>query len=196
VPLANPRRLNPLFDRVSLSRRQLLILLGIATVVLDLVMVYLDHKMEDAGGPSVLGFEFAGSEQQATNVMSEWGRSGRHYARWSLWLDYAFMLSYGSFFALAAIATRDFTRKRRLRRLAAVGIVAPVAAVAAAGFDATENVFMLLTLGAHGGGFAPPIAAVCASLKFALIAFAIVYVLWGLVARLLLIRRADPTAGA
>jgi hypothetical protein len=180
----------------SLSRKQVLLLLGIATVVLDLVMLYLDQKMKDSGGPSILGFEFAGSEQQATQVMAEWGTDGRHYARWSLWLDYAFMLSYGSFFALAAVATREFARKGGLRRLAAAGVVAPIAAVTAAGFDATENVFLLLTLGGHGGGFGPPIATVCASLKFALIAFAIGYVLWGLAVRLLRGPRTGWASGA
>ncbi|MGV1049451.1 MAG: hypothetical protein ACOYD4_13115 [Solirubrobacterales bacterium] len=183
-------------SRGSLSRKQLLVLLGIATVVFDLVMVYLDRKMTDAGGPSILGFEFAGSGQQAAKVMAEWGAGGRHYARWSLWLDYGFMLSYGSFFALAATATRDFARESDLRRLAAAGAVAPIAAIAAASFDAIENVFLLLTLGGHGGSFGPPIATVCASLKFALIAFAIVYVLWGLAARLFRARRAGQASGA
>lgn len=180
----------------SLNRKQLLILLGIATVVFDLVLVYFDQKMKDAGGPSILGFEFAGSEQQAAKVMAEWGASGRDYARWSLWLDYGFMLSYGSFVALAALATRDFAREGGLQRLAAVGAVAPIAAVSAACFDAAENVFLLLTLGGHGGSFGPPIATVCASLKFALIAFAIAYVLWGLAARLLRTRRARQASRA
>jgi hypothetical protein len=179
-----------------LSRKQLLILLGIATVVFDLVMTYLDRKMMDAGGPSIIDFEFAGSKQQAAKIVAEWGAGGRDYARWSLWLDYGFMLSYGSFFALAGIATRDFARQSGMRRLAAVGVVAPIAAVAAAGFDATENIFLLLTLGGHGGSFGPPIATVCASLKFALIAFAIAYVLWGLAARLFRVRRAGQASGA
>lgn len=183
-------------SRGSLSRKQLLILLGIATVVFDLALIFLDQKMKDAGGPSILGFEFAGSERQAAKAMAEWGASGRHYARWSLWIDYGFMLSYGSFFALAATATRDFARRNGLRRLAAVGVLAPLAAVAAASFDAIENAFLLLTLGGHGGSLAPLIATVCASLKFGLIAFAIAYVLWGLAARLLLSGRAGRASEA
>jgi hypothetical protein len=174
----------------------LLILLGVATVVFDLLMVFLDQKMKDAGGPSILGFEFAGSEQHAAKVMGEWGSSGRHYARLSLWLDYAFMLSYGSFLALASVATRDFAREVGMRWLAAVGVFAPFAAIAAATFDATENVFLLLTLGGHGGSFAPPIATACASVKFALVAFAILYVIWGLAARLIGARRAGRVSGA
>lgn len=174
---------------MPLSRKQMLISTGSAMAVLYIVLLILDRKMQDAGGPSILAFEFAGSEQQAAQIMAEWGDSGRDYARWSLWLDFGFMLSYGAFFSLAALATRDFARENGLRGLVTAGIVAPLAAALAAVFDAVENTFLLLALGGHGGSFGPPIAAACASLKFLLIAFAIVYVLWGLASRFLLRRR-------
>jgi hypothetical protein len=174
---------------LPLNRKQLLISIGIAMVTFYIALLILDQKMKDAGGTSILGFEFAGSEQQAAQVMSEWGDNGRDYARWSLWIDFGFMLSYGAFFTLAALATRDFARENGLRGLATAGIVAPLAAASAAVFDAGENVFLLLTLGGHGGSFGPPIAAACASLKFLLITFAIVYVLWGLATRLRRYRR-------
>jgi hypothetical protein len=180
---------------IPLSRKQLLISIGIAMVMFDVVILILDQKMKDAGGPSILGFEFAGSEQRAAQIMAEWGDSGRDYARWSLWIDFGFMLSYGAFFTLAAIATRDFARENGLRGLAAVGIVAPLCAASAAIFDAGENVFLLLTLGGHGGSLGPPIAAACASLKFLLITLAIVYVVWGLAIRLLRRRRPGEAHG-
>lgn len=154
-------------------------------VAFDVALVVLDQKLKDAGGPSILGFEFAGSEQKAAQMIGEWGGSGRDYARWSLWIDFGFMLSYGSFFTLAALATRDFARQNGLRALATVGVVAPFCAAFAAVCDAGENVFLLLTLGGHGGSFGPPIATTFASVKFLLITVAIVYVLWGLVCRLL-----------
>jgi hypothetical protein len=170
---------------VSLSRKRLLILTGIAMVAFDIALIVLDQKMKDAGGPSILSFEFAGSEQKAAQIIGEWGGSGRDYARWSLWIDFGFMLSYGSFFTLAALATRDFARENGLRALATAGIVAPFCAAFAAVCDAGENAFLLLTLGGHGGSFGPPIATTFAGIKFLLITLAIVYVLWGLVSRLL-----------
>jgi hypothetical protein len=172
-----------------MDRRKWLIGSGVATVVLDVAVVVLDRKLTGTGGPSILGFELAGSEERAAEIVAEWGSSGRDYARWSLWIDYAFMLSYGVFFTLAALATRDFARQHGLRALAAVGAVAPIAAAAAAGFDAIENAFLLLTLGGHGGSAAPVIATAAASIKFLLIAVAIVYALWGLVSRLRLRRQ-------
>jgi hypothetical protein len=168
---------------VPLTRKQLLIATGIATVAFNIALYILDRKMIHAGGPSIVDFELAGSKGQAAQIMAEWGESGRDYARWSLWVDFGFMLSYGAFFTLAALATRDFARENGRRALAAAGTVAPLAAASAAGFDSVENVFLLLTLGGHGGSFAPAIATACASVKFLLIAFAIVYVLWGLVSR-------------
>jgi hypothetical protein len=175
----------------SPSRRQLLIAFGIVTVAFDVALIVIDRRLQATGGPSILGLEFAGSEQRAAEIMAEWGNHGRDLARLSLWIDFGFMLSYGTFFALAALATRDFARERSLRALASIGIATPFFAPAAALFDAAENIAWLLVLGGHGGSFAPPFATACASLKFLFITLAIVYVLWGLAIRLL--RRWKPS---
>jgi hypothetical protein len=158
-------------------------------VAFDIVLLVLDQRLEATGGPSILGLEFAGSRGRATQIMAEWEDHGRDLARLSLWIDFGFMLSYGTFFALAALATRDFARERGLRLLAIAGILTPFLAAAAALFDAAENIAWLLVLGGHGGDIAPPFATICASLKFLLIGLAILYVAWGLVVRLLRRRR-------
>lgn len=154
-------------------------------VAFDLVLLVLDRHIEATGGPSVSVLEFAGNEQRAAEILSEWGSHGRDLARLSLWIDFGFMASYGTFFALAAMATRDFARGRGPRLLATLGVAAPLFAISAALFDAAENIAWLLVLGGHGGSFAPPFATACASLKFLLIALALLYVVLGLVARLL-----------
>jgi hypothetical protein len=174
------------------SRKQLLVAFGIAMVVFDVVLTVIDQRLAATGGPSILGLEFAGSSGRASEIMAEWGAHGRNLARLSLWIDFGFMVSYGTFFALAALATRDFARRRGLRALAVAGIATPIFAVAAALFDAAENVIWLLVLGGHGGKIGPPLATSCAALKFTLIGLTIVYVLWGLVARFL--RRGNQDA--
>jgi hypothetical protein len=166
------------------SRKRLLIAFGIAMVVFDVVLILIDQRLEATGGPSILGLELAGNANHAAEIMAEWGAHGRYLARLSLWIDLGFMVSYGAFFALAALATRDFARERDLRALAVAGIITPVFAVAAALFDAAENIVWLLVLGGHGGKLGPPFATICASLKFLLIGLATVYVLWGLASRL------------
>jgi hypothetical protein len=57
-------------------------------------------------------------------------------------------------------------------------------AAAAACFDAIEDVGLLLALDGHGGDLAPGLAAVCATIKFALLALVIAYLLAGVALRL------------
>jgi hypothetical protein len=169
-----------------MDRRRWLILLGVAMVVLTVVPFFLfDRRLEHTGGPGILGLEFAAGKARAAEILAEWGPDGRRIARVSLVVDYAYLLSYGAFFTLAGFATRDLARARGWRRLASAGAIIPLFAAAAAVFDAVENVFLLLILGGHGGEFAPVIATTCSSIKFALIAIAIGYVLCGLARRLL-----------
>lgn len=171
-------------------RTKTLIVLGGATIVLNLLLAWIDERLKATGGPGIIGLEFAGSLGQVREIQAEWGAHGEYLARLSLWIDFAFMASYGAFFALVGVAVRNFAASRDLRRLAAVGVVAPACAVGAALFDVVENVLWLLILGGHLGDPAPGIATACASVKFALIAVAILYALAGLFAWLRLRRRA------
>ncbi|HET8956130.1 MAG TPA: hypothetical protein VFN18_10780 [Solirubrobacterales bacterium] len=167
-----------------------MVALGGATIVLNLILAWIDERLKRTGGPGIIGLEFAGSLGQVHEIQAEWGGHGEYLARLSLWIDFAFMASYGAFFALAGVAVRDFAAGRGLRRLAAIGVVAPACAIGAALFDLAENAIWLLVLGGHLGDPAPAIATACASLKFVLIAVAILYSLAGLLAWLRLRRRA------
>ncbi len=163
----------------EVSRRTSLIILGGATIAFNLVLAGIDNRLGRTGGPSIVGLEFAGSLEAVEEIQAEWGGHGEYLARLSLWIDFGFMAAYGAFFALACAAVRDFARGQGLRRLAAVGVFAPACAVAAALFDVAENVLWLLILGGGLGDPAPAIATACASLKFLLIAVAIIYSLMG-----------------
>lgn len=171
--------------------KRALILLGVATVAFTVVLELIDPS-HVSHGPTILDFEFAGSRARAAQIVAEWGPKGRSAAHLSLLLDYGYMLSYGLFFAVAGFAVRDTARARDWRRLVALGAVVPFFAVAAAGFDASENVALLLTVAGHGGSFAPPFAAVCSAIKFTLVAIAILYALCGFVLWLRA-RRLQPT---
>lgn len=166
----------------SLRRRQVLIVLGIATVAFTVVLELLDPSHVSSGS-TILAFEFAGSSARAAQIVAEWGAKGRSAAHLSLLPDYGYILSYGLFFCVAGLAIRDTARVRGWRRLAAAGVVIPFFALAAAAFDATENVALLLTLAGKGGSFAPSFAAVCSTIKFTLIGIAILYILCGLAFR-------------
>jgi hypothetical protein len=153
-------------------------------VAIFVVLAGLDLRMSDTGGPGIVGFELAGSEDKAGEILADWGDKGHDAARASLWLDYAYIVVYSIFGVLAVAATRDLAARRDWRRMAAFGSTAIVFPAAAGAFDAIEDVGLLLALDGHGGDLAPGLALVCASLKFLLVAVSIAYLLAGLVLRL------------
>jgi hypothetical protein len=166
------------------TRKRALIGSAVSTVVIGAVLIGLDARMMDAGGPGIVGLEFAGSEDRASEILADWGDEGTDAANASLWIDYAFLLAYGTFLVLAAAATRDLASVRGRPRIAALGKAVMLFAAAAAAFDAIEDVGLLLVVNGHGGEVATRLAQVCASLKFALLAVTIGYLLTGLLLRL------------
>jgi hypothetical protein len=166
------------------TRKQALIVSAVASLAIGAVLLVLDARMMDTGGPGIIGFEVAGSEDRAAEILADWGDEGADAARASLWIDYAYLIAYGTFLVLATWATRDLARNRGWRRMAAIGTALIPVPVAVAAFDAVEDVGLLLAVDRHGGAFAPRLAQVCASLKFALLAVTIAYLLAGLVLRI------------
>jgi hypothetical protein len=166
-----------------MTRRRALIASAIATVAIFVVLAALDVRMMDAGGPGIVGFEVAGTEHRAAEILADWGSKGIDAAKASLWIDYAYIAAYGTFLVLASSATRDRAIERGRPRMAAWGLVAMTCAAAGAAFDAIEDVGLLLAVNGHGGALAVRLAQVCASFKFALLALTIVYLLAGLTLR-------------
>lgn len=164
-------------------RRWGLIASGIATLLVLWAMSPMEDRMQ-ANGPGMVTFELSGGEARANEILSEWGEDGRNAAREQLWIDYGFMLAYGTFLGLAAAAVRDLCRRRNLQRLARFGMAATWFGPLAAGFDALENACLLLTVGGSGSPF-PSLATAFATVKFAFLAAAIAYLLAGGIAALL-----------
>ena len=167
-----------------MTRRLALILSGGASVAISAVLLALDVRMMDAGGPGIVGFEVAGTQDRAAEILADWGSNGIDAAKASLWIDYAYIAAYGTFLVLASAATRDLALERGWHRMAAWGVAVIPFAAAGAAFDAIEDVGLLLAVNQHGGALAPRLAQVCASLKFALVAVTVVYLLAGLALRL------------
>lgn len=165
-----------------MSRRRGLWVLGIATAVLFVVLGLLDLRMQDTGGPGIVGFELAGSTERATQILGEWGEAGQDAARLSLWLDFLFLIAYGAFLPLAILAVRDAARRNGWDGYARYGTAIAVLPVAAALCDAIEDVGLLLVLQGHGASQAPEAATAFALLKFAALAIALIYLLAGLAA--------------
>lgn len=174
-----------------MTRRWGLIASGIATLVLFFAMSPAESRMEDRG-PGMVPFELTGGQDRAGEILSEWGEDGQDAARESLWIDFGFLLAYGTFLTLALLAVRDLARARSWRRLAATGGFIVFFGALGAAFDALENICLLLTLDGAGAAF-PLLATIFAACKFALLTIAIAYLLAGLATRLFSRRPAAQT---
>jgi hypothetical protein len=172
------------------TRRRGLIASGIATVALLLAMSPADERMRDTGGPGIVPFELTGGQDRADEILSEWGEKGQDAARESLWIDFGFLVAYGTFLTLALAAVRDLARERGWRRLAAIGRVVVSFGALVAAFDALENICLLLTLDGAGSAF-PLLATIFAACKFILLAATIAYLFAGLAMR---VRNRTPAA--
>jgi len=175
----------------GVSRRTGLIVSAVASVLLLLAMSPAENRMKDAGGPGVIPFELTGGQHRADEIMAEWGGDGKDAARESLWIDFGFLVAYGTFLTLALRATRDAAARRGWRRLDAIGAAAIWFGAISAGFDALENSCLLLTLGG-ASAVAPLAATVFASLKFLFLAATIAYLLAALATLLSGRRSAEP----
>jgi len=175
-----------------MTRRRGLIATGIATVLLMLAMLPAEGRMQD-NGPGMIPFELTGGQDRANEILAEWGEEGQDAAREQLWIDYAYLLVYGTFLTLAALATRDLARRRGWRRLASIGRFAIYFGALCAGFDALENTCLLLTLEGSGAAF-PLLATIFAAFKFAFLAAAIAYIAAGLAARAAFSSRVRPSS--
>jgi hypothetical protein len=167
-----------------MTRGQGLIASGIAVAILFLAMSPAEQRMTDSGGPGMVPFELTGGQDRASEILVEWGDDGRSVAREQLWIDFGFLLAYGTFLTLALAATRDLARDRGWRQLSAIGRVVVLFGALGAAFDALENVCLLLTLDGAGAAF-PLLATIFATCKFVLLAAAIAYLVAGLWMRLL-----------
>ncbi|MHB1539253.1 MAG: hypothetical protein ACYCUM_14180 [Solirubrobacteraceae bacterium] len=168
-------RLRRPFDELSpIARSCALRALGAATAGVLIPLLGAEREMTRTGGPGIIAFELAGTDQRATRIMRRWGDDGRAAARRSLILDYPFLIAYAPLQALACNAVSEKMRRRRQRKLAAAGAPVAWAQLAAGGFDATENAALLMTLAKHDrpapvDGRLPAVARACAITKFSLL---------------------------
>jgi hypothetical protein len=166
-----------------MKRRTALWALGIATLVLLVVLGIIDGRLRDTGGPGIVPFELAGSEERANEIKDEWGSGGRDDARLSLILEYPYLVAYGAFFTLAVAATRDLAQRRGWAGLARAGAVVVVFPLLAAISDGIENANLLLVLDDRGGDVMPRVAALFATAKFIFSIVTLAYLLASLILR-------------
>lgn len=165
----------------NLSRTKLLALMVIAAVAGIILSLAMGNAMEpaDATGYGIVGFELAGSVDQAELILDEWGEEGRAGAERAIWLDYGFIVAYTLLLTLAAAAVAQAAGEREWERTAGYGWNVAWSVPVAGLLDAVENAALLHTLHAYPGGIrvaATTAADIAASIKFAIAIVAIVYI--------------------
>ncbi|MGV0626866.1 hypothetical protein [Mycolicibacter minnesotensis] len=143
---------------------------AVATLAYTAVMLVLERAMRKTGGPGIVAFEVAGNAERAQEILDAWGPEGRRWARWSLWLDFGYMLTYGT----AALLLIERARSRRGDPVALRLI--PIGAVAG---DAIEGVALLRAVDGVDIEANARTARIAALTKFALLAVGLVYTVIG-----------------
>lgn len=145
-----------------------------AYVGYSVVMLVLERGMRKTGGPGIIPFELAGNAERVQQILTAWGAQGRRWARWSLWLDFGYMLTYGT---LAMLLIEHF----RSRRGHSVALrLLPIGAVAG---DAVEGVALLKVLDDVDLDANARLARSAALAKFAILAVAHAYIVSAVVRR-------------
>ena len=120
----------------------------VAGGALGLVLLAIDARLWDEGGPGIVGFEFAWTKPHAQRTLAEWGADGRDSASLALWLGVPYLAVSCAFWGLAA--------DRSLRRVA----------LAAGALGLLEIACLHVMLGGGGGDGLPGIAGGLAALKY------------------------------
>ena len=137
---------------------------------------------------NILDLEFMLTSENAMEQVARLGPSGVDAAQMANYVDFPFLVAYAVAGSAACTVLAARAADHGQTRLAACGARIAWFAIAVAAFDALEDVAMLVLLGGQADQPWPGLAFGFASVKYALLAVVIIYLVLGLV--LLLGRRA------
>lgn len=124
---------------------------------------------------TIIDLEFAGTAARLSEMVAVWGQAGVDAAQQSLYLDFAFIPCYVlAFSGLTLLVTRSASGAWQR-----AGLVVVWFPVVAGVLDVTENVSLLMSLPSGSGAL--PVAAVCAGVKFLLLAVTLGFVIVALI---------------
>jgi hypothetical protein len=163
-----------------------------AALVGGLLLVHQERAMEparDSSGTDIVAFEFAGMPERAREILDEWGAEGRAGATRAIKIDYAFLIAYAVFLSLAVGSLAAGVGKRTRAWAESLGWGLAGMVLVAGALDAIENTALLRVLDTHrsGGisGLATLTAAAAASVKFLIVAGAVMYLVIGSISLLI-----------
>ncbi|MBZ4415565.1 hypothetical protein [Myxococcus sp. RHSTA-1-4] len=127
-------------------------------------------------GEDIIALEFVWTPERALSLLEAWGPEKQEAARYSVWVDFPFIIAYATLLmglvVLGARGTRGW-----LQRL---GLGLAPAPWLAGLFDVVENAALLRILetpAVRPGAFLTGLAGACATVKFALVIACAVYII-------------------
>lgn len=157
-------------------RKRLFFIFLFLTILLFAIFRVLDQPLRTSAAPNgIVSFELARTPENAEYMLLSWSREGKFNAAFGLGIDYLFMPLYSFALAFGTLLAAG----RHAGWLKSVGVVAGYGAFAAALFDAVENYALFQVLLGHVFSPYSEIAFYCASLKFVLLIFGLLYALTG-----------------
>ncbi len=172
---------HPLAAIPSNKRARVFIPLLIATLVITLLFRFIGPAQPTVGGtPSIVDFELAGSVPKAQAIIDAWTANEHIQAGFSLGFDYLYMPVYSTTIALACVMAAGVLKRRTWHGL---GILLAWGLWVAAIADATENLALLTELFGSNVAPWPQVAQICATIKFALIVLGLLYVIGGVIGK-------------
>ncbi|MBU7016634.1 MAG: hypothetical protein HXS44_03945 [Theionarchaea archaeon] len=165
-------------NRFPLKYLIVIILVSLATTVGLMLFMSSLNKALVSPEPhyDIIDFEFAFTEERAGIILNTWGPELEREALKSLYIDFAYLVSYALFLSsLALLVARS--RHAHLQR---VGVIIARMPWVAAALDAVENICLIHVITASTVPAASVFCAgACALIKFGLVGVAIVFIVVG-----------------
>lgn len=174
---------HPLATIPSDKRTRIFVPLLIATLIITLLFRFIGPAQPTAGGtPTIVDFELAGSVQKADQIINAWNANDHIRAGFSLGFDYLYMPVYSTTIALACVMAAGVLKRKAWT---SIGLLLAWGLWIAALFDAVENLALFTELLGSNVAPWPSAAQICATIKFGLILLGLLYVVVGVVLRLI-----------
>ena len=168
---------HPLAAIPAHRRTRVFVPLLIATLVITFLFRFIGPAQ-----PTIVDFELAGSVEKAQVIIDAWNPTDQIRAGFSLGFDYLYMPVYSTTIALACVMAAGVLRKTAWH---ITGLLLAWGLWIAAVCDATENLALFTELLGNNVAPYPQIAQICATIKFGLIVLGLLYVIVGVVAKVL-----------
>lgn len=164
---------------LKLSNRKILIFSAILTLILLFSLRIFDSPLHTIQAPNgIVSFELAKNIDTTKSILTSWDSVAKINAGLSLGLDFLFLFSYSIFFATACLMITENFNKNHLKYK--IGILFVYFLLIAGACDAIENIALIKLLLGSNNGIYSSIAYYFASVKFAIIAIGIIYIILGL----------------